>query len=47
MRPKEGFAKLTIYIPKPQYDQLVQRKLINGQSISSTVTEVLERHRTD
>ncbi len=43
MREKPGYARLTIYVPRQHYDRLVRRKLINGQSISQSVEEALER----
>jgi uncharacterized protein YpmB len=41
MKTKEGFARLTVWIPKEQYDQLVKRKMINGISMSESITQVL------
>ncbi len=43
MRPKPGYARLTIYVPREHYDRLVRRKLLLGQSISQSVEEALER----
>jgi len=43
MRPKPGYARLTIYVPRKHYDRLVRRKLLNGQSISQSVEDALER----
>jgi uncharacterized protein YpmB len=41
MKTKEGFARLTVWIPKEQYNQLVKRKMINGISMSESITQVL------
>jgi hypothetical protein len=41
MKTKEGFARLTVWIPKEQYNQLVERKMINGISMSESITQVL------
>lgn len=43
MRPKPGYARLTIYVPQRWYDRLVQRKLIDGTPISKSVEDALER----
>lgn len=45
MNPKEGYKMLRVYIPKPHYDMLLQRKLIHGQSMSESVAEALEKRR--
>lgn len=45
MNPKEGYRRLTIFLPKEHYNLLVQRKLLHGCSISMSVTEALERER--
>lgn len=43
MRPKPGYARLTIYVPREHYDRLVRRKLLSGQSISQSVEDALDR----
>lgn len=42
MKTKEGFARLTVWIPKEQYNQLLQRKMINGVPMSQSISEVLD-----
>lgn len=44
MKTKEGFARLTVMIPKDHYNLIWQRKLLNGTSMSQTIVEILE-HR--
>ncbi len=46
MRPKPGYARLTIYVSRERYDRLVKRKLISGTPISQSVEEALDREDT-
>lgn len=46
LRIKESIARITIWIPKEQYNQLVQRKMINGILMCQSITKVLS-WRTD
>lgn len=47
MKAKEGFARLTVWILKELYNQLMQRKTIRGISMSESITQVLSERTSD
>lgn len=45
MNTKEGFKRLTVQVPKEQYNLIMQRWLLNGVPPSQSILEALGQGR--